>query len=233
MMMMVMVTRSPARRSSAMRAISETCWSPEDYTKCFLAKSIRRRKVGSEGRKEELPQVDILEVGLFVKVRGSWLLRPLRIGMPETITSSSCIVGTFKEIFIVFYTFFKTLRDKVMGILRRYVPYTLETSSSFRPGFRRTSWWSRRAGGGKYSWMSMNITNTKIHIKVQILLPYLCHKSSRNGQHGHIHNQHYHNLHDHHDNHPYLIFVIFFTRAKFLENIIYTEKTRKLRQNTQ
>ena len=31
----------------------------------------------------------------------------------------------------------------------------------------------------------------------------------------------------------YLIFVIFFTRAKFLENIIYTEKTRKLRQNTQ
>ena len=32
---------------------------------------------------------------------------------------------------------------------------------------------------------------------------------------------------------PYLIFVIFFTRAKFLENKIYTEKTRKLRQNTQ
>ena len=31
----------------------------------------------------------------------------------------------------------------------------------------------------------------------------------------------------------YLIFVIFFTRAKFLENEIYTEKTRKLRQNTQ
>ncbi len=31
----------------------------------------------------------------------------------------------------------------------------------------------------------------------------------------------------------YLIFVIFFTRAKFLENKIYTEKTRKLRQNTQ
>ena len=30
----------------------------------------------------------------------------------------------------------------------------------------------------------------------------------------------------------YLIFVIFFTRAKFLENKIYTEKTRKLRQNT-
>ena len=94
-MMMMMVMRSPARRSSAMRAISETCWSPEDYTKCFLAKSIRRRKVGSEDRKEELPQVDILEVGLFVKVRGCWLLRPLRIGMPETITSSSCIVGTF------------------------------------------------------------------------------------------------------------------------------------------
>ena len=32
---------------------------------------------------------------------------------------------------------------------------------------------------------------------------------------------------------PYLIFVIFFTRAKFLENKIYTEKMRKLRQNTQ
>ena len=32
---------------------------------------------------------------------------------------------------------------------------------------------------------------------------------------------------------PYLIFVIFLTRAKFLENKIYTEKTRKLRQNTQ
>ena len=31
---------------------------------------------------------------------------------------------------------------------------------------------------------------------------------------------------------PYLIFVIFFTLAKFLENKIYTEKTRKLRQNT-
>ena len=31
----------------------------------------------------------------------------------------------------------------------------------------------------------------------------------------------------------YLIFVICFTRAKFLENKIYTEKTRKLRQNTQ
>ena len=31
----------------------------------------------------------------------------------------------------------------------------------------------------------------------------------------------------------YLIFVIFFTRAKFLENKIYTEKRRKLRQNTQ
>ena len=30
----------------------------------------------------------------------------------------------------------------------------------------------------------------------------------------------------------YLIFVIFLTRAKFLENKIYTEKTRKLRQNT-
>ena len=27
---------------------------------------------------------------------------------------------------------------------------------------------------------------------------------------------------------PYLIFVIFFTRAKFLENKIYTEKSRKL-----
>ena len=32
---------------------------------------------------------------------------------------------------------------------------------------------------------------------------------------------------------PYLIFVIFFTRAKFFENKIYTKKTRKLRQNTQ
>ena len=32
---------------------------------------------------------------------------------------------------------------------------------------------------------------------------------------------------------PYLIFVIFFTRAKFLENKIYTKKTRQLRQNTQ
>ena len=31
----------------------------------------------------------------------------------------------------------------------------------------------------------------------------------------------------------YLIFVIFFTRAKFLENKIYTQKTRKLLQNTQ
>ena len=31
----------------------------------------------------------------------------------------------------------------------------------------------------------------------------------------------------------YLIFVIFFTRAKFFENKIYTEKTRKLRQNIQ
>ena len=31
----------------------------------------------------------------------------------------------------------------------------------------------------------------------------------------------------------YLIFVIFFAQAKFLENKIYTEKTRKLRQNTQ
>ena len=31
----------------------------------------------------------------------------------------------------------------------------------------------------------------------------------------------------------YLIFVIFFTRAKFLESKIYTEKPRKIRQNTQ
>ena len=31
----------------------------------------------------------------------------------------------------------------------------------------------------------------------------------------------------------YLKFVIFFTWTKFLENKIYTEKTRKLRQNTQ
>ena len=31
---------------------------------------------------------------------------------------------------------------------------------------------------------------------------------------------------------PYLIFVIFFTQAKFLKNKIYTEKMRKLRQNT-
>ena len=29
---------------------------------------------------------------------------------------------------------------------------------------------------------------------------------------------------------PYLIFVIFFTRAKFLENKIHTEKTRKIRK---
>ena len=31
----------------------------------------------------------------------------------------------------------------------------------------------------------------------------------------------------------YLIFVYFFTQAKFLENKTYTEKTRKLQQNTQ
>ena len=31
----------------------------------------------------------------------------------------------------------------------------------------------------------------------------------------------------------YLIFVVFFTRTKVLENKIYTEKTRKLQQNTQ
>ena len=31
----------------------------------------------------------------------------------------------------------------------------------------------------------------------------------------------------------YLLFVIFFTQTKFLKNKIYTEKTRKLRQNTQ
>ena len=31
----------------------------------------------------------------------------------------------------------------------------------------------------------------------------------------------------------YLIFVVFFTQTKFLENKIYTKKTRKLRQNTQ
>ena len=31
----------------------------------------------------------------------------------------------------------------------------------------------------------------------------------------------------------YLIFVIFFTRAKFLESKIYTKKTHKLQQNTQ
>ena len=36
-----------------------------------------------------------------------------------------------------------------------------------------------------------------------------------------------------HDDLPYLIFVIFFTWAKFLENEIYTEKTCILRQNTQ
>ena len=35
------------------------------------------------------------------------------------------------------------------------------------------------------------------------------------------------------DENSYLIFVIFFTLAKFLENKIYTKKTRKLRQNTQ
>ena len=32
---------------------------------------------------------------------------------------------------------------------------------------------------------------------------------------------------------PYLIIVIFFTLTQFLENKIYTQKTRKLRQNTQ
>ena len=32
---------------------------------------------------------------------------------------------------------------------------------------------------------------------------------------------------------PYLIIVIFFTLTQFLENKIYTEKARKLRQNTQ
>ena len=31
----------------------------------------------------------------------------------------------------------------------------------------------------------------------------------------------------------YLFFLIFFTQTKFLENKIYTEKTRKLRQITQ
>ena len=31
----------------------------------------------------------------------------------------------------------------------------------------------------------------------------------------------------------YLIIVIFFTLTQFLENKIYTQKTRKLRQNTQ
>ena len=36
-----------------------------------------------------------------------------------------------------------------------------------------------------------------------------------------------------HNARAYLIFVIFFTREKFLENKIYTEKMRKLRQNTQ
>ena len=35
------------------------------------------------------------------------------------------------------------------------------------------------------------------------------------------------------DSLAYLIFVIFFTQAKLLENKIFTEKTRKLRQNTQ
>ena len=33
--------------------------------------------------------------------------------------------------------------------------------------------------------------------------------------------------------HSYFLFVIFFTHTKFLENKIYTEKTCKLRQNTQ
>ena len=32
---------------------------------------------------------------------------------------------------------------------------------------------------------------------------------------------------------PYLIIVIFFTLTQFLENKIYTKKTRKLQQNTQ
>ena len=40
--------------------------------------------------------------------------------MPETITSSSCIVGTFEEIYL-FLHFFETLSDKVIGILRRYL----------------------------------------------------------------------------------------------------------------
>ena len=35
------------------------------------------------------------------------------------------------------------------------------------------------------------------------------------------------------EEYTYLLFVIFFTQTKFLENKIYTEKTRKLRQNTQ
>ena len=47
-----------------------------------------------------------------------------------------------------------------------------------------------------------------------------------------LHRNH-HFRHHHHYRHPYLIFVIFFTRAKFLEDKIYTEKTRNLRQNTQ
>ena len=38
-------------------------------------------------------------------------------------------------------------------------------------------------------------------------------------------------MNDDGDGIPY--FCHFFTRAKFLENKIYTEKTRKLRQNTQ
>ena len=197
--MMMIMMRSPARRSSAIRAISDTCWSPAECTKCIFAKSTRRRKVGSEdegNRKEELPQVDILEVGLFLKVRGSWLLRPLRIGMPETITSSSCIVGTSMKKFIIFYTFSKFLETRWLNWYK--IPYTLETSSSFRPGFRRTSWWSRRAGGGKYSWMSIDITSQWYHN-----WSHQGYKISRNSQHGHIQNQHYHHLHDHdhHDNH--------------------------------
>ena len=42
-----------------------------------------------------------------------------------------------------------------------------------------------------------------------------------------------HIAHISHNRHTYLIFVIFFTQAKFLENEIYTKKARKLRQNKQ
>ena len=97
-----------------------------------------------------------------------------------------------------FTLFSKLFETRWLVFQEDMLPYTLETFSSFRPGFRRTSWWSRRAGGGKYSWMSIDITSQWYHN-----WSHQGYKSSRNSQHGHIQNQHYHHLHDHdhHDNH--------------------------------